>query len=115
VIVGHAAGVRDLTFSPDGTLLLSGSVDGTARLWEVATGVELRRYNRRPFTVHGVAFAPDGRTVLVAATDGLAQRYDVDYQATVRYVCGRLKRDFSAEELTQYELGEGGNTCQGGE
>jgi WD40 repeat protein len=109
---GHTAGVRDLAFSPDGTLLLSGSVDGTARLWEITSGTELRRFNRRPFTVHGVAFAPDGRTVLIAGTDGLARRFDVDYQETIRYLCRRLQRDFSAEEQTQYEIDGDVMTCQ---
>jgi WD40 repeat protein len=112
MIIGHAAGVRDLVFSPDGKWLLSGSVDGTARLWEVSSGTELRRYNRRPFTVHGVAFAPDGPTVLVAGTDGQAYRYDVDYQETIRYLCGRLQRDFSEEEQTQYEIDPTVMICQ---
>ncbi|GAB4430412.1 MAG: hypothetical protein Kow0031_11260 [Anaerolineae bacterium] len=109
---GHTAGVRDLAFSPDGKLLLSGSVDGTARLWEIRSGVELRRYNRRPFTVHSVAFAPDGRTVLVAASNGLALRYDIDYEETVAYLCGRLQRDFSDDERMQYEITGEVATCQ---
>lgn len=112
-LTGHTAGVRDLAFAPDGKLLLSGSVDGTARLWDVAGGVELRRFNRRPFTVHSVAFAPDGRTVLVAASDGLGLRFDVDYQETVRYLCRRLQRDFSAEEQAQYEIDPDDASCQG--
>ena len=30
---GHADYVHDLAFTPDGTTLVSGSGDGTARLW----------------------------------------------------------------------------------
>ncbi len=75
-------------------------------------GAELRRYNRRPFTVHSVVFAPDSRTVLVAGNYGLAHRYDVDYQETVRYLCNRLQRDFSAEEQTQYDINGDLITCQ---
>ena len=39
---GHAMGVDAMAFSPDGKWLASGSVDNTVRLWEVATGREVR-------------------------------------------------------------------------
>lgn len=32
---GHTSGVVDLIFSPDGQILVSGSYDGTIRLWGV--------------------------------------------------------------------------------
>src|SRR5260370_34286975 len=37
---GHKAAVASVAFSPDGKALASGSVDGTIKLWEVATGQE---------------------------------------------------------------------------
>src|SRR5437879_2392572 len=36
VFEGHAGCVRVVTFSPDGTLALSGGADGSARLWDVS-------------------------------------------------------------------------------
>src|SRR5204862_1478093 len=38
----HSSFVISATFSPDGRTLLTGSVDGTARLWSVGTGAEIR-------------------------------------------------------------------------
>ncbi|MBI1296535.1 hypothetical protein GC175_16395 [bacterium] len=38
---GHTAPVVDLTFNSDGSRLLSGSFDGTIRLWDVQTGTAL--------------------------------------------------------------------------
>jgi len=35
---GHTGWVRGVAFSPDGTLLATTSTDGTARLWDPATG-----------------------------------------------------------------------------
>ena len=38
VLAGHAKGVTSLAFTPDGARLVSGSGDGTARVWDAATG-----------------------------------------------------------------------------
>ncbi|MGH3800835.1 MAG: WD40 repeat domain-containing protein, partial [Pseudonocardiaceae bacterium] len=35
---GHTSGVWGVAFSPDGTQLATASADGTARLWDPATG-----------------------------------------------------------------------------
>jgi hypothetical protein len=39
---GHTSAVNSVAFSPDGKLLASGSWDMTIKLWEVATGQEVR-------------------------------------------------------------------------
>jgi WD40 repeat protein len=38
---GHLYPVLDAAFSHDGSRIVTGSLDGTARLWDAATGVEL--------------------------------------------------------------------------
>ena len=40
--VGHTKDIRNVAVSPDGKQLLSGSFDGTMRLWDLATGKELK-------------------------------------------------------------------------
>lgn len=37
--VGHSAGVRSISISPDGQYIASGSDDGSVRLWEIDTGL----------------------------------------------------------------------------
>ncbi len=59
--IGHTGGVHSVAFSPDGRFALSGSEDLTLKLWEVATGKELRSFTGHTGSVSSVAFSPDGR------------------------------------------------------
>jgi len=42
-LTGHSSWVSAVAFSPDGKLALSGSEDGSTRLWQVQTGEEIAR------------------------------------------------------------------------
>ena len=59
---GHRADVAALAFSPDGTRLLSGSADRTARLWETHTGRQLGGWDWQVGPIHAVAVSQDGMT-----------------------------------------------------
>jgi hypothetical protein len=67
----HQAAVRSAAFSPDGTRVITASGDGTARVWDAATGKPLTspfRHNDVGFNVvFGAAFSPDGSRVVTAA------------------------------------------------
>ena len=52
--------VADVAFSPDGTVIVTGSYDGTARTWEVTTGRPLVTFAGHAGQVEAVSFAPDG-------------------------------------------------------
>jgi WD40 repeat protein len=74
--------------APDGKTILSGSNEKTARLWDVATGKEIRQFVGHTASIWRVAFAPDGKTVLTASTDGTARLWDVATGAEMRRLQG---------------------------
>ncbi|HNI24024.1 MAG TPA: pentapeptide repeat-containing protein, partial [Plasticicumulans sp.] len=52
-------------FSSDGLMVLTGGGDGSARLWDAASGIELRCFKGNDDSVRSVAFAPSGGQVLI--------------------------------------------------
>ena len=81
LLVGHADyygqaatdGVTALAFSPNTSLLASAGTDGTVRLWDPATGAELRRFEVGTGFVTDVAFSADGRYLAASSEDGLVR------------------------------------------
>ena len=41
---GHSAGVHSVAFSPNATRLVSGSADKLVKIWDAATGAEVRSF-----------------------------------------------------------------------
>jgi WD40 repeat protein len=64
-----------LAFSPDGKLLVCGGEEAM-RLYEAATGKEVRRFERHAGFVHALAFSPDGKT-LASAEEYTVSLWDV--------------------------------------
>jgi WD40 repeat protein len=82
-LVGHSHFVQDVVISSDGQFALSGSWDGTLRLWDLNTGNTTRRFVGHTKDVLSVAFSVDNRQVCGAA-------------AAVCCVTGRDRRNSSA-------------------
>lgn len=59
--------VRSVSLSPTGDWLASGSEDGVVRVWDVATGREVWRWNLKGGAVQHVAWSPNGEEGLLAA------------------------------------------------
>lgn len=62
-LMGHTSEAISVAFSPDSQKLVSGSQDGTVRVWEVASGKTLAVLGGPTGDVNGLAFSPDGKTL----------------------------------------------------
>ena len=67
---GHTAEVLSVAFCPDGRRILTGSMDGTAKLWDAASGDELVTLKRQEAGVSFVAFSSDGSKAAIGCMDG---------------------------------------------
>ncbi|MHC4679373.1 MAG: protein kinase domain-containing protein [Planctomycetota bacterium] len=72
------AQVRDVTFNPDGSRILTGGQDSVVRLWDAATLTCLGEFRQHQGTIDAVAFSPDGSQFLTGSYDGTTQLWDAD-------------------------------------
>lgn len=66
---GHSHFVSDVVISSDGQFALSGSWDGTLRLWEINSGKTTRRFVGHTKDVLSVAFSVDNRQIVSGSRD----------------------------------------------
>jgi WD40 repeat protein len=58
------------SFSHDGKIVAAGYSDSTVRLWDAASGREIRRFQRRQDGIRAVALSPDGWDLAALDNDG---------------------------------------------
>jgi hypothetical protein len=85
---GHASPVSSVAFAPDRRTALSGSWDETLKLWDVATGQQIRSFSGHDGSVRSVVFAPDGRTALSGSDDKTLKLWDVGTGQEIRSFTG---------------------------
>lgn len=78
---GHVGRIWTVDFTPDSQLLVTGSVDGTVKLWDVRT-LDSRHAQTDNFTALGTGFSPDGRRN-IREEEGQAVIRDVESEQTL--------------------------------
>jgi hypothetical protein len=77
VLRGHAARVRAVAISPDGSWLASGDAAGAIRLWSSVDGSHLSTLSGHAGAVTGLAIGPDGSWLASASNDRTVRLWDV--------------------------------------
>jgi WD40 repeat protein len=105
-----------VVFSPDGRYVLTGSgdylgQDNTARLWDVRSGEEVRRFTGHEDPVVSVAFSPDGSQILTGSFNGSIRIWGLDDADFINFACDRIFRDLAPAERAQYGITDDAPTC----
>ena len=74
---GHTDWVTSAEFSPDGQFLVTASQDGSARVWETATGVSIGDLLGHQDSVVKARFGADGKLVATASMDRTVRLWDI--------------------------------------
>ncbi|MEM7005691.1 MAG: TIR domain-containing protein [Pseudomonadota bacterium] len=74
---GHDLGALSVAFHPDGERILTGSSDGTSRLWRIGEDEPLQTFSGNRAPIISVTFHPDGERILTGSDDGTAKLWRV--------------------------------------
>lgn len=108
-LTGHFGSVSSLCFSPDGSLLASGSYDSIVILWKINDGSVVHHLNHKD-RVAAVAFSPDGSIVVSAGTDKTIKIWDVNTGELLNTFTGHTSRVHSVSfDLSGRILVSGGD------
>jgi WD40 repeat protein len=92
VLDAHSGDVTTFDFSPDGTLLASGCLDGMLRLWSIENGELLASFDgHAPSTISHLAFSPKGQVIATAGGDATVRVWDVAGRQLLHTLAGHQK------------------------
>ncbi len=77
-ISAHSDWVRCLSFTPDGTKLVSGSFDKTIKLWQLETGTVIHTLNDHLKGVFALAVSADGKLLASGSWDELIKLWNLE-------------------------------------
>jgi WD40 repeat protein/energy-coupling factor transporter ATP-binding protein EcfA2 len=76
-LVRHGGCINSISYTPDGSRLVTGSADGTAKVWDATTGKELFSLRSGFGSIWSMAVSPDGMQVLSAHENGSIAVWDI--------------------------------------
>ena len=76
-LAGHTAAVNSVAFSCDDKLIVTGSHDNSAKIWDSEMGRELLTLRGHTASVTCVAISPDGQRIATGSEDQTARVWDI--------------------------------------
>ncbi len=87
--------IASASYSPDGSKIVTGSWDFSARIWDSNTGADLRKLagdNGHTGFVNSAVFSPNGKYVLTGSDDGTAKIWNASTGAVLATLTGHEDR-----------------------
>jgi WD40 repeat protein/serine/threonine protein kinase len=89
---GHTSWVHAVALTSDGRFAISGSWDGTLRMWNLQSGESVRTLKGHTDWVNAVAVTPDGARAISASSDRTLRVWDLETGQSVRTLEGHADR-----------------------
>ncbi len=93
---GHTNMVPSASFSPDGSRIVTGSLDNTAKVWDAKSGAEVLTLKRHTSAVYSASFSPDGSRIITGSEDNTAKVWDAKSGAELLTLTGHRRGVASA-------------------
>ncbi|HKS43318.1 MAG TPA: TIR domain-containing protein [Blastocatellia bacterium] len=87
---GHSAPIRTMTVTPDGGSIISGSDNGTMRVWDIQSGQLLRTLKGYAGAIYSVAVTPDGGSIISGSDNGTMRVWDMQSGQLLRTLEGHV-------------------------
>lgn len=91
VQLGHSKTTQTVSFSDDGKYLVTGSVGKIVKLWEVATGAEIRTFVGHAAEIGAVAVSSDGGLVVSGDKQGVIKLWNALTGQEINSIMGHSK------------------------
>ncbi|MBA3533734.1 MAG: hypothetical protein H0T73_17595, partial [Ardenticatenales bacterium] len=85
---GPEGSIRSVAVTPDGQFVVSGSRDGTVRVWNFETGKSEAMSHGHKSSVKAVSVTPDGRYAISASDDKTLIVWDIENKEAIRTLEG---------------------------
>ena len=88
---GHSSRINSVAVTPNGKFVISASADKTLRVWDLASGQQLRILEGHSDTVEDVAVTPDGKKAISASSDKTLRLWDLASGQQLRVLEGHTE------------------------
>jgi len=94
-ITSHKKPVSSVVFNQDGSLIATGSTDGSVKLWETNTGKQIKAIIKHPHPITSISFNPNGKLLAVGLESGVIALWDINYKERIRTINGHEGKIYS--------------------
>lgn len=88
ILEGHSGWVTTAAITPDGRLAVSGGVDQSVQVWDLASGQRVKLLKGHSGWIRGIALTADGRRTVSVSSDLTLRIWDIESGECLRIITG---------------------------